>query len=79
MTEGRDRHAWSVVSALMSLIANCHKDAKTKTFVPDDFNPTLTKEERRSAALLITDENVEIMRDEFKQVFGGAIHYEKIE
>ena len=69
MTEGRDRHIWSVASALMSLIANCHKDAKSKTFVPDDFNPTLSKEERRSAALLITDDNVEIMRCEFQKVF----------
>jgi hypothetical protein len=69
MTDGRDRHVWSVVSALMALIANCHRDSKSRKLAPDDFNPTLTRQERRKNAILITDENVEIMRDEFKKVF----------
>ncbi|MGL6193665.1 MAG: hypothetical protein ACRC2T_02445 [Thermoguttaceae bacterium] len=69
MTDGRDRHVWSVVSALMALIANCHRDSKGRVMKPDDFNPTMTREERRRNAILITDENVEIMRDEFKKVF----------
>ncbi len=68
MTEGRDRFAWSVASSVMALIANCHKD-KGKALTPDDFNPTLTKEERQRDAIEITDENVEIMRDEFKKGF----------
>ncbi len=37
------------------------------------FYPTLTKEERLRDAILITDENVELMRDEFKQAMGGRI------
>ena len=45
MTEGRDRHVWSVVSAIMALMANCHKDSKTKALKPEDFNPTLTRED----------------------------------
>jgi len=69
MTEGRDRFAWSVASSLMALVANCHKDSKGKMFSPADFNPTLTKAERNRDALLITDDNVELIRDEFKQVF----------
>ena len=69
MVDGRDRHVWSVASALMSLIANCHRDGKGRTLGPDDFNPTLTRQERRRNAILITDDNVEIMRDEFKKVF----------
>ena len=69
MTDGRDRHVWSVVSALMALIANCHRDAKGRALTPDDFNPTLTRQERRKNAILITDDNVEIMREEFKRVF----------
>ena len=68
MTEGRDRYDWSLLSALMALVANCHCDRRTE-FEPDDFNPTLTKADRRKSALLITDENVEIVRNEFKQVF----------
>jgi hypothetical protein len=69
MTEGRDRHVWCVVSALMALIANCHRDAKSRIMEPDEFNPTLTKQERLRNTILITDENVEIMRNEFKKTF----------
>ncbi len=57
---------------MMALIANCHKD-KGKALTPDDFNPTLTKEERMRDAILITDDNVEIMRDEFKLAMEGKI------
>jgi hypothetical protein len=69
MTEGRDRHVWSIVSAVMALIANCHRDSKSRVMEPNDFNPTLTKQERLRNAILITDENVEIMREEFMKVF----------
>jgi len=69
MIDGRDRHLWSVASVLMALIANCHRDAKGRRLEPDDFNPTLTRQERRRNAILITDDNVELMRDEFKKVF----------
>ena len=68
MTEGRDRFAWSIVSALMALVANCHSDGKTK-YESDDFNPTLTKEDKHATAILITDDNVGIMRGEFQKVF----------
>jgi len=54
---------------MMALIANCHRDSKGRRLNPDDFNPTLTRHERRKNAILITDDNVEIMRDEFKRVF----------
>jgi hypothetical protein len=70
MTEGRDRHLWSVVSAVMALMANCHRDSKSRILEPDDFNPTLTKQECLRNAILITDENVEIMRNEFKKTFN---------
>ena len=68
MTEGRDRYDWSLVSALMALIANCHRSGRTE-FKSDDFNPTLTKTDRRKNALLVTDENVGIMRNEFREFF----------
>jgi hypothetical protein len=70
MAEGRDKHVWSVVSAMMALIANCHRDNKKRPLDADDFNPTLTKEERHRNAILITNDNVEIMRNEFKRVFS---------
>ena len=72
MTEGRDRFTWSVASSIMALMANCHKD-KGKALTPDDFNPTLTKEERMRDAILITDENIEIMRDDFRLAMEGRI------
>jgi hypothetical protein len=65
MTEGRDRFVWSALSSMMALIANCHRDSKGKIFSSADFNPMLTKQEQNHDALLITDENVELMRDEF--------------
>ncbi len=72
MTEGRDRFAWSLASSMMALVANCHK-GKGKALKAADFNPTLTKEERLKDAILITDENVELMRDEFKRAMDGKI------
>ena len=78
MTEGRDRFAWSVASSLMALMANCHKDSKGKTFTPADFNPTLTKTERNRDALLITDDNVELMRDEFKRLQTSGVRLQEI-
>jgi hypothetical protein len=69
MTEGRDQHVWSVASAMMALVANCHRDPKRKALDADDFNPTLTKAERKRKGILITDENVHLMRDEFLKAF----------
>ena len=57
---------------MMALVANCHK-GKGRALTANDFNPTLTKEERMRDALLITDENVELMRDEFKRALSGKI------
>ncbi len=72
MTEGRDRFAWSLASSMMALVANCHK-GKGRALTANDFNPTLTKEERLRDAILITDENVELMRDEFRRAMDGRI------
>ena len=58
---------------MMALVANCHK-SKGRALTANDFNPTLTKEERLHDAILITDENVELMRDEFKRVLEGNIN-----
>ena len=66
MTEGRDRFVWGVTSNIMALIANCHS---SDGYEPDDFNPTLTKADRLRNATLITDENVDVMREEFQKVF----------
>ena len=79
MCEGRDRHVWSVASSLMALIANCHRDSKGKKLSPDDFNPMLTKAERNRDAILITDDNVELMRDEFKRSISCDVKLTPIE
>lgn len=39
----------------------------------------LTREEKQAHIPVITDENAELMRDEFKHAFGGNIRYEKLE
>lgn len=39
MAESRTRDAWSRTSALMALLANCHRDPKrTRAFRPRDFD-----------------------------------------
>ena len=62
---------------MMALIANCH-NGKGRALTANDFNPTLTKEERLHDAILITDENVELMRDEFKRVLSDKINLTSI-
>ena len=64
---------------MMALMANCHKGSKGKNFAPNDFNPTLTKAEKNRDALLITDENVELMRDEFKRAISPEVKLVKME
>jgi hypothetical protein len=40
MAEARNRQAWAHTSALLALIANCHRDPKkTRPFQPADFHP----------------------------------------
>lgn len=40
MAEARVRDEWRRTSALLALIANCHRDPKkTKSFRPADFDP----------------------------------------
>ncbi|MBI5863759.1 MAG: hypothetical protein HZB38_04480 [Planctomycetes bacterium] len=40
MAEARVKDEWRRTSALMALIANCHRDPKkTKAFRPADFDP----------------------------------------
>jgi hypothetical protein len=54
---------------MMALIAICHRDSKRSAVTADDFNPPLHNE--RQNIILITDENVNIMRDEFVRAFQG--------
>jgi hypothetical protein len=40
MLEGRQRHAWSVASSCLSVLANLQRDPKrTRPFKPSDFDP----------------------------------------
>ena len=40
MAEARARDEWGRTSALMALLANCHRDPKkTRAFRPRDFDP----------------------------------------
>jgi len=71
MTEGRDRHVWNVVSQMMALVANCHRDPKKqrKSFHPDDFNPVQTK--KRKQGILVTKENIHELHNALKGLNGG--------
>jgi hypothetical protein len=40
MAEARGRDEWARLSALLALLANCHRDPKkTRAFKPGDFDP----------------------------------------
>jgi hypothetical protein len=40
MAEGRQRATWAQTSAVLALVANCHRDPKKhRAFTPADFNP----------------------------------------
>ncbi|MBX3404508.1 MAG: hypothetical protein KF699_13945 [Phycisphaeraceae bacterium] len=46
MLDGRQRHDWSIASAVMALIANIHRDPKrSRRLNPTDFDP-FTKRHR---------------------------------
>lgn len=68
MNEGLRRYIWEPVSHLMALFANAH--CEDEEFHPADFNPALEPWERKNHIPEITDENVHIMRDEFRNAFG---------
>lgn len=39
MVRARMRHDWIVAASHLSLLANCHRDAKRRAFTPVDFMP----------------------------------------
>ena len=41
MAEGKARSEWSHTSAILALLANCHRDPKkhSRPFRPEDFDP----------------------------------------
>ncbi|MBN2559919.1 MAG: hypothetical protein JXQ75_03190 [Phycisphaerae bacterium] len=65
MADGRQHHDWSVAASVMALIANCHRDPKTRAFKPKEFHPLLQK--KHDGAILVTKETVH----QFRQAFTG--------
>lgn len=41
MAEAVSRQRWAHTSAILCVIANCHRDSKTRPFTPADFDPHL--------------------------------------
>jgi ferric-dicitrate binding protein FerR (iron transport regulator) len=61
MAEAKNRQAWAHTSALLALIANCHRDPKkTRPFTPADFDP-----HRRGKKSVTTKAGIAVL----KQVF----------
>ncbi len=48
MAEARSRERWSHTSAVLALLANCHRDPRKKPtpYQPADFNPYQRRRER---------------------------------
>jgi hypothetical protein len=57
MAEGRSRAEWGRTSALLALIANCHRDPKKRNqpYTPADFDPHARKAAGPPAKVNIKD------------------------
>jgi len=66
MAEGHNENVWMLASAVMALLANCHRDPKKPVFTPEQFNPTVQRTERTDV-IHVTPENIGEMREAFGQ------------
>jgi len=58
MAEGRVKDEWARMSALLALLANCHRDPKkTRAFKPGDFDPFA----KRPAPIPIDMDDLKVM------------------
>jgi hypothetical protein len=63
MAEARSRDEWARASALMALIANCHRDPKkSRPFKPADFDPYAAK---KTEAVVVDKENIGLLKQAF--------------
>lgn len=59
MAEARQEAEWARTSAVMALMANVNRDAKSKAFTPDDFNPWAVRHKlKRSPKRVMGDINM---------------------
>jgi len=47
MEEGRRREAWNHTAEVLAMLANCHRDPKTRPFARTDFHPMEGRAGRR--------------------------------
>ena len=70
MAEARTKDEWARTSALMALLANCHRDPKkTRPYKPGDFDPYSARD-KRSEAIAITD--MAFLKDAFAPGTPGS-------
>ncbi len=66
MAEAKARDEWSRTSALMALIANCHRDPKkTRALRPADFDPFA----QQTRPIKV---GIEVLKDVFIRRQGGS-------
>jgi hypothetical protein len=66
MAEGKAKDRWQHTSVVLSMLANCHRDAKkTKPFKPSDFDPF---SQSKPDAIEIDETNIH----ELRRYFTGA-------
>jgi hypothetical protein len=66
MAEGRNQQTWNVASAIMALLANCHRDPKKRPFLPGDFHPMVDRK-NRGDVIEVTPETL----GDFREAFSG--------
>jgi hypothetical protein len=68
MAEGRNQQTWNVASAIMALLANCHRDPKKRAFSPNDFHPMVDMR-HRGDVIEVTPETI----DDFREAFSSFV------
>ena len=64
MVEGRRKDQWDHTAALLSLIANAHRDVKKRRspFTSDDFHPFAEGRKRAGGGTRITPSNISLLK-----------------
>lgn len=72
MTDAAREEAWQHTAWLACLIANANRNPKKKPspFTPDDFNPMVSRRQRKRRGIRVTKENIGDLRAMFEGMKG---------
>lgn len=62
MATGRRKDDWWLMSHLLSLTANCHRDPKKPAYSPNDFNAMEPSKRRLTRGIPLRAGNIQILK-----------------